>query len=283
MSPDRNDRSLGPSSRRVSATEPAEIPWLSVVLGFGPMLPILAGAVLAWWLRGDVGKLIATLTALWGCAILLFLSGVRRGVSFRTEGGPTLAQITTMIGLFCLGFAALVAVSFDLSTVSLGLLLVGYLTVAVLDPIAARRGEAPLFFSRLRPLQIPIAMIGLTALLAFWMATCGGSVSRPDRQLRSFFHFCVPRFPLRLPSCFEEVELTRSRGAPSGFHARCALCLIHALSKPPEFRRQTVELVRAGRDPTDLGREFEPSAQAIRNWVARADRDEVVARPRARA
>ena len=39
-----------------------------------------------------------------------------------------------------------------------------------------------------------------------------------------------------------------------------------------EFRRQMIELVRAGRDPTDLAREFEPSAQAIRNWVAQADR-----------
>ena len=42
----------------------------------------------------------------------------------------------------------------------------------------------------------------------------------------------------------------------------------------PEFRRQMVELVRAGRDPVDLSREFEPSAQAIRNWVAQADRSE---------
>lgn len=33
----------------------------------------------------------------------------------------------------------------------------------------------------------------------------------------------------------------------------------------PEFRQQMVDLVRAGRDPQDLGREFEPSAQAIRN------------------
>ncbi len=40
----------------------------------------------------------------------------------------------------------------------------------------------------------------------------------------------------------------------------------------PEFRRQMVDLVRAGRDPADLAREFEPSAQAIRNWVAQADR-----------
>ena len=42
----------------------------------------------------------------------------------------------------------------------------------------------------------------------------------------------------------------------------------------PEFRRQIVELVRAGRSPAALAREFEPSEQSIRNWVAQADRDE---------
>ena len=40
----------------------------------------------------------------------------------------------------------------------------------------------------------------------------------------------------------------------------------------PEFRRQMVELVCAGRDPADLAREFEPSSQVIRNEVAQADR-----------
>jgi transposase len=40
----------------------------------------------------------------------------------------------------------------------------------------------------------------------------------------------------------------------------------------PEFRRQIVDLVRAGRDPDDLAREFEPTAQSIRHWVAVADR-----------
>ena len=43
---------------------------------------------------------------------------------------------------------------------------------------------------------------------------------------------------------------------------------------PPEFRPQMVELVRSGRTPESLAREFEPSGQAIRNWVAQADRDE---------
>ncbi len=40
---------------------------------------------------------------------------------------------------------------------------------------------------------------------------------------------------------------------------------------PHEFRRQLVELVRVGRTPEELSREFEPSAQSIRNWVAAAD------------
>lgn len=43
---------------------------------------------------------------------------------------------------------------------------------------------------------------------------------------------------------------------------------------PPEFRQRMIELVRSGRTPEQLAREFEPSAQAIRNWVAQAGRDE---------
>ena len=43
---------------------------------------------------------------------------------------------------------------------------------------------------------------------------------------------------------------------------------------PPEFRARMIELVRAGRNPEELAREFEPSAQTIRNWVNQADRDE---------
>ena len=43
---------------------------------------------------------------------------------------------------------------------------------------------------------------------------------------------------------------------------------------PAEYRRQMVDLVRSGRSPDHLAREFEPSAQSIRNWVGQADRDE---------
>ena len=42
---------------------------------------------------------------------------------------------------------------------------------------------------------------------------------------------------------------------------------------PPEFREQVVALVRAGRSPDALAKEFEPSAQTIRNWVGQAATD----------
>jgi len=45
-------------------------------------------------------------------------------------------------------------------------------------------------------------------------------------------------------------------------------------SYPPEFRRELVELVRSGRSPESLAKEFEPSAQTIRTWVKQADLDE---------
>lgn len=50
-------------------------------------------------------------------------------------------------------------------------------------------------------------------------------------------------------------------------------------SRPPypaEFRARMVELVRAGRTPEELSREFEPTAQSICNWVRQAERDQGV-------
>lgn len=47
----------------------------------------------------------------------------------------------------------------------------------------------------------------------------------------------------------------------------------HRPPYPAEFRRQMVDLVRSGRTPEELSREFEPTAQAIWNWVRQADRD----------
>ena len=43
---------------------------------------------------------------------------------------------------------------------------------------------------------------------------------------------------------------------------------------PGELKRKLIALVREGRTPEELSRQFEPTAQAIRNWVKQADRDD---------
>ncbi len=48
-------------------------------------------------------------------------------------------------------------------------------------------------------------------------------------------------------------------------------------SRPPyprEFREELLRLAREGRTPESLSKEYEPSAQTIRNWITQADRDE---------
>lgn len=47
----------------------------------------------------------------------------------------------------------------------------------------------------------------------------------------------------------------------------------------PEFRSHLVALVRQGRSAESLAREFEPTAQTIRNWVAAADAAESETQP----
>ena len=42
---------------------------------------------------------------------------------------------------------------------------------------------------------------------------------------------------------------------------------------PMELRSRLVELVRAGHSPEKLAKEYEPTGQSIRTWVAQADRD----------
>ena len=46
-----------------------------------------------------------------------------------------------------------------------------------------------------------------------------------------------------------------------------------AIRYAPEFRRQMVELVRVGRQPSELSKEFGPTVWSIQHWVKQAARD----------
>lgn len=45
---------------------------------------------------------------------------------------------------------------------------------------------------------------------------------------------------------------------------------------PQQFREQMIALVRSGRSIPELAKEFEPTAQTIRNWIKQADLDDGV-------
>jgi hypothetical protein len=135
---------------------PERIPLLSLLFGYGPALVILALGAAA--LAGLPWAL--TFGCLWAAAILIFLAGVVRGLSFFTEGGPRVMQVAVMMTRFLCGLVAL-ALPPILAT---PVLAVGYLTSLLYDPVAARSGAAPRYFARLRPPQMAIALGGLVLL-----------------------------------------------------------------------------------------------------------------------
>ena len=47
----------------------------------------------------------------------------------------------------------------------------------------------------------------------------------------------------------------------------------HRAAYPLEFRQKLIDLVRAGRTPKELAKEFEPSKAAIAKWIKQADMD----------
>ena len=65
---------------------------------------------------------------------------------------------------------------------------------------------------------------------------------------------------------------------PPRIHPEVSKMFRYRRAYPPEIRRQMVDLVRSGRTPEELSREFEPSAASIAGWVRRADAEDGRAR-----
>ncbi len=146
-------------------------PWLSLLLAYAAMLPVAAGAAASLVLTGNARALVIGAAVVWAGAVLCFLSGVRRGLSFRQPGGPTVAQIAAMLFIFVVGVAALLLMLVPgLAAAAIVLLLLGFSSLAVIDPEAAREREAPRYFARLRPAQMAVPVVSLLVLLARCLA-----------------------------------------------------------------------------------------------------------------
>ncbi|SDX95872.1 hypothetical protein [Citreimonas salinaria] len=147
--------------RDLNLHEGSRIPPMDAFLAYGAMLPFPAAFVVALAAPFLAGAAVLG-AQLWGAALLLFFSGVRRGLSFRTPGGATGPQMAAFAGLFSAGFVALLLPA----AWALPLILVALLLMAAIDPVAARRAEAPLYFERLRPPQLAVGVAGLAGLTA---------------------------------------------------------------------------------------------------------------------
>jgi len=136
------------------------IPPTELFLAFGPALLALAGGIAAWSVPLAWQPIAIAFGWLWSSAILLFLAGVTRGLSFFSPGGARWSQLFEMAWRFLLG---LFAFATPLAW-ALPLLMIGYASVAAFDLYAAPRGMAPARFAWLRPPQILIFLAGLAGL-----------------------------------------------------------------------------------------------------------------------
>ena len=158
-----------PEQTSADIAKPQTTPALSLGLGFGAMAPIAATSALALSENAGLARLGRVASVVWSASILLFLAGVRRGLSFRQPGGPTTGQIASSLWYFVAGAGAVSAAVLDdfrgTLRIPLLLLLGGFSTLALFDRQAAKKLEAPPFFSQLRPVQMLIRIGALSLVL----------------------------------------------------------------------------------------------------------------------
>jgi hypothetical protein len=138
-------------------------PAASWLLGVGAMLPIVGGSACVPTAGMWTGWL-TRIVILWGGAVLCFLGGVRRGLSFRQIGGATLGEVAASLWLFACGFAS---IALPWSVPSLVVSALGYGSAAVLDSAAGRRAEAPRYFAYFRPWQMLLPILSLLFLITY--------------------------------------------------------------------------------------------------------------------
>ncbi|WP_375271876.1 DUF3429 domain-containing protein [Sphingomonas sp.] len=142
------------------------IPLDGKILGFGPMLPLVAAGIGAWTLPGSWPFYAIQCAVIWAALILAFVAGVRRGYGFGNPSASKPADIAAAMAYFSIAVLSLIV---PFTTISLALLAAGYAFVALLDRRAGRRGNAPAYFAKLRGPQFLLGCAGLAACWAWLM------------------------------------------------------------------------------------------------------------------
>ncbi len=140
------------------------IPLDGKILGFGPMLPLVAAGIGTWVLPGELKLIALNCAIIWGALILAFVAGVRRGYGFGNPSASKPTEIAAALSYFSIAGLSLIV---PRASIALALLAVGYAFVALLDRRAGRRGNAPVYFATLRGPQFLLGCAGLAACWAW--------------------------------------------------------------------------------------------------------------------
>ncbi|NTS63886.1 DUF3429 domain-containing protein [Sphingomonas sp. HHU CXW] len=142
------------------------IPLDGKILGFGPMLPLVAAGIGVWTLPGTWPLIAIQCAVVWGALILAFVAGVRRGYGFGDPAASKPVEIAAAMAYFSIAGLSLIV---PRASIALALLAAGYAFVALLDRRAGRRGNAPAYFATLRGPQFLLGCAGLAACWAWLM------------------------------------------------------------------------------------------------------------------
>jgi len=142
------------------------IPLDGKILGFGPMLPLVAAGIGAWVLPGRWPLDAVRYAIIWGALILAFVAGVRRGYGFGNPAASKPNEIAAAMAYFSIAGLSLIV---PRASIALALLAAGYAFVALLDRRAGRRGNAPAYFATLRGPQFLLGCAGIAACWAWLM------------------------------------------------------------------------------------------------------------------
>lgn len=138
------------------------IPADGLLLGYGPMLPLVAAGCGVWLLPHPWPVLAIRWALIWGALILAFIGGVRRGFGFARDTASKPQEIAAAVIYVAVAGLALAIPS---AAIGLPVLAAGYVVAALMDRRAALRGDAPLYFAKLRAPQL---LLGCGGLLACW-------------------------------------------------------------------------------------------------------------------
>jgi hypothetical protein len=150
----------GPAQKLASSASPGPARWIDPLLAWGAVLPLLAGAVLAWIAAGNLRTAAMSVTLIWGGAMLVFQAGVRRGLVLAEGGRSTLPALILMLWVFGLAIGSMVSLD---PVISLALLIAGYVSLAVIARGETAAGRAVVGH---RPSQMLLAVASLGAVAA---------------------------------------------------------------------------------------------------------------------